>query len=109
MNIVEKKQEDVMLLEIHGRLDTTNYRELEDRMINLMEKEKKIVIDCKDMNYISSAGMRVFLMALKHLKNNDGQLRISGLKDDTRQIFEVAGFASFFDIYNSAEEAIRFF
>lgn len=109
MNIVEKKQDDVMLLEIHGRLDTTNYRELEDRMINLMEKEKKIIIDCKEMNYISSAGMRVFLMALKHLKNNDGQLRLSGLTDDTKQIFDVAGFATFFDIYNTAEEAIRFF
>ena len=109
MNIVEKKQDDVMLLEIHGRLDTTNYRELEDRMINLMEKEKKIIIDCKEMNYISSVGMRVFLMALKHLKNNDGQLRLSGLTDDTKQIFDVAGFATFFDIYNTAEEAIRFF
>ena len=109
MNIVEKKQDDVMLLEIHGRLDTTNYRELEDRMINLMEKEKKIVIDCSGMNYISSAGMRVFLMALKHLKNNDGQLRLCGLTDETKQIFEVAGFASFFDIYDTAEEATRFF
>ncbi len=109
MNIVEKKQDDVMLLEIHGRLDTTNYRELEDRMINLIKKEKKIVIDCREMNYISSAGMRVFLMALKHLKNNDGQLRLSGLTEDTKQIFDIAGFASFFDIYNTAEEAIRFF
>jgi anti-anti-sigma factor len=61
------------------------------------------------MNYISSAGMRVFLMALKHLKNNDGQLRLSGLTEDTKQIFDIAGFASFFDIYNTAEEAIRFF
>lgn len=102
---VEKKQGFTVIL-IHGRLDTTNYLELE-KLINQLidEGALKLVVDCSNMDYVSSSGLRVFLIGLKKMNLVQGRFVLCGLQETIREIFEIAGFNSIFTIYSDGVEA----
>ena len=106
MEVIENKKGSFLVLDISGRLDTSNYRNLEDILLALIDRgEKEIVINCSDMNYISSSGLRVLLMALKKITAAGGKCYLCNLQENIREIFDIAGFTSVFKIFNSLEEA----
>ena len=69
--------------------------------------EKNIVIDCSELHYISSSGLRVFLMALKKISAAGGRFRLCSLQDNIREIFEIAGFNTIFSIFGTVDEATK--
>ncbi len=95
MNINLNKNEDKLIISLEGRLDTTTSPELESEYKKL--DEKNIVLDLKDLNYISSAGLRVLLTMQKEM-NKKGSLEIINVCDDVRDIFEVTGFNDILNI-----------
>ena len=109
MKIEETKNEHAFIVKITGKLDTTNYRHFENTMLDVLETERNVLIDCTDMTYISSAGIRVFLMTLKRLQNENGQLKLCGLKNDTKEIFDISGVTELFEIYSTPLEAYKNF
>ena len=106
MKIDEEKSEGMTLIRIEGRLDTTTYGILESRLIDLIDSgQVRIIIDCSKMDYISSSGLRVFLLALKKIILENGKFILADLQETIREIFEIAGFTTIFEIYGSVEEA----
>lgn len=95
MNINLNKNEDKLIISLEGRLDTTTSPELESEYKKL--DEKNIVLDLKDLNYISSAGLRVLLTMQKEM-NKKGSLEIINVCDDVQDIFEVTGFNDILNI-----------
>jgi len=95
MNINLNKNEDKLIISLEGRLDTTTSPELESEYKKL--DEKNIVLDLKDLNYISSAGLRVLLTMQKEM-NKKGTLEIINVCDDVMDIFEVTGFNDILNI-----------
>jgi anti-sigma B factor antagonist len=67
----------------------------------------KIIMDCSKMEYISSSGLRVFLLVLKKITLMKGRFMLSELQETIREIFEIAGFTSIFEIYKTKEEAVK--
>jgi anti-sigma B factor antagonist len=66
MEIRDKKEGEVIILEPVGRIDTNTSGEFEDKIVEVLDRgETRFVIDLKEIDYISSAGLRVFLMAAK--------------------------------------------
>ncbi len=107
MNLKEIKNDKAVIIEIDGRLDTTNFSKLESEIMNHIESgQKKYVIDCGGMDYVSSSGLRVFLMALKKVNALDGKFLLCSLQENIREIFEISGFTTIFDIYKNQEEAL---
>ena len=105
MELKESKKGIYLIIEIIGRLDTSNYGELENKLLAALENgEKEIVINCAGLNYVSSSGLRVFLMALKKIKAVEGHFALCSLQDNVREIFEIAGFTTIFRIYNTLDE-----
>lgn len=101
------KNNGVMVIQIQGRLDTTNYLQLEKRLMELIDGGTlTLILDCEKMEYVSSSGLRVFLMALKKVKLGNGRFVLTGLQDTIREIFEIAGFNSIFEILKTKEEAV---
>ena len=99
-----------MIIGIKGRLDTTNYGMLEIRIMDLIEsRQSKILVECSQMDYISSSGLRILLMALKKITLMKGKFALCGLQENIREIFEISGFTSIFEIYPSAEDALKAF
>ncbi len=95
---VEKKQngEEVTLL-VSGRVDTTNANEFESEVTVKMEGAKSLILDFAELEYISSAGLRVVLSIIKRMKNQ-GTLAINNANEMIKEIFEVTGFSDLVDI-----------
>lgn len=110
MKIKEDKKDQAMVLTIEGRLDSITSGTLEKVFLTIIEAgEKNIVVDCTDMDYISSAGLRVLLMAAKRTTKLGGKVVLAALCDNVQEVFDIAGFTSIFTITGSQEEAIRAF
>jgi anti-sigma B factor antagonist len=68
---------------------------------------QRLVVDLSQLEYVSSSGLRVFLLAAKRLQATDGKIVLCALKDQIRQVFDLAGFSSFLSTYGSRDEAIK--
>ena len=82
MNISEDRKPGVIILALSDRLDATTSKIFEDRIFAAIGAgDRRLVIDLARLDYVSSAGLRVFLMAAKRLSSVNGKLAISGLND----------------------------
>ncbi|MCX6152484.1 MAG: STAS domain-containing protein [Ignavibacteriales bacterium] len=108
MEIVESKKNDILILEIHGKLDSNTSTPLEQKLIAEIDGGTlKIVIECSKMDYISSAGLRVLLVGAKKLKNANGKIILCSLQDYIKEVFEIAGFTAIFPIYPDLSAALN--
>ena len=108
MEITEEQRADVLILRVIGKLDASNSKDLETKILPLItSSQEKLVVDLSQLDYISSAGLRVFLLAAKHMDDAKGKMIICSLKDAVKQVFDLAGFPSFLTLAESTEEAIK--
>ena len=82
---------------VKGRLDTTTAPELEKALVSEMEGLESLVLDFANLEYISSAGLRVLLGAQKRM-NRQGEMKVRNANEDILEIFEVTGFADILNI-----------
>lgn len=97
MIINHEKTNDNLVICVSGRLDTMTAPELETFLLENLNGVKKLVFDLKDMEYTSSAGLRIFLKAQK-LMNNQGEMVIENVQADVMEVFEMTGFTDFLTI-----------
>jgi anti-anti-sigma factor len=110
MELTENNTDKCMIIGIKGRLDTMNSNIFEKRMIDLMDQQvNRILVNCSQMDYISSSGLRILLIAVKRITKAGGKFVICGLRENIREIFEISGFTTIFEIYPGEEEALMVF
>jgi anti-sigma B factor antagonist len=80
-----------------GRLDTTTAPDLEKEVKENLDGVTELVFDMKDLEYISSAGLRVLLSAQK-VMNKSGKMTVCNVSDSINEIFEVTGFSDILTI-----------
>ncbi|WP_127582956.1 STAS domain-containing protein [Paenibacillus koleovorans] len=106
MEIGVSKQPNCTIISLNGRLDGTTFNQVETALLEqIAHGELKLVLDCSQLSYISSAGLRVLLVAAKKMKAAKGSMSLSGLNENVKEVFEVSGFSSIFTIYATSEEA----
>lgn len=107
MNISESQQGAVTILKVQGKLDAASSPELDKRLSSLVENgTRQIALDLSGLDYVSSAGLRVFLSAAKRLKQAHGKLALANLSAQVQQIFDIAGFESILPIFKTINEAV---
>lgn len=110
MQIQEQKQADVMIVTIDDHLDTAAAPGFEQHLLGLIDGgERKLLIDCAALEYVNSAGLKVFLLAAKKLEATGGRFIICSLAPSVLMIFEMIGFTRIMKILPSREEALREF
>lgn len=110
MEIIQEKVNDVAIVEIKGRLEVTTASDLEQVFTKLLsENQNKVLVECRELEYISSAGLRVLLNAAKQYNKVSGQIMLAGLSQNVKQVFEISGFTSIFPIYATRDEALKAF
>jgi anti-sigma B factor antagonist/stage II sporulation protein AA (anti-sigma F factor antagonist) len=108
MTLDHEMRDDCLILRPVGRLDNSSSPELERCVTEQMEGAVRcIVFDFSGMDYISSAGLRVVLLAGKRLKAAGGGIALAGMRDLVRDVFEMSGFISLFPVAATADEAVR--
>jgi len=110
MDILEEKKGQVVVLKINGRLDSTNALLLDRKIAGLIDrKEKQILVDCSQLGYVSSSGLRVFLTGLKKMNAIQGKFFICSLQEPISEVFDISGFSGIFSIYGTQAEALSAF
>jgi anti-anti-sigma factor len=108
MEITEQKSAGVVTLRLSGRLNATTALAFEEKILGRIESgERHVVIDLGQLDYISSAGLRVIVLAGKRLSAANGKMVLCSLKDQVREVFDIAGFSAIFSIYGSHDDATR--
>jgi len=95
MQITSDKQDQDLVLRIEGRVDSSNAGEFEQALLGSINAgERRLVLDLGALDYVSSAGLRVFLMAAKRLGPVQGRMALFGLQPNVREVFEISGFTT---------------
>ena len=98
MKTTIQEQDGNMVAILEGRLDTVAAPETEKAMNVLNDVEDKdIIIDCTDLEYISSAGLSIFLGILQNAQERGGHVYIRNINDQVRTIFTITGFSNIFE------------
>jgi anti-sigma B factor antagonist len=95
---IEKHENEVVVL-LNGELDTvatTNMSEELNRVTDLASQN--LIIDCKDLEYVSSSGLRFFMQLKKNSEQSGGSVTIRNLNEDVEDIFRLSGFHHIFNI-----------
>ncbi|MBY0528864.1 MAG: STAS domain-containing protein [Rhabdochlamydiaceae bacterium] len=108
LDIVVEEDGGKCILRLDGRIDATTSATLERELSHLFETgHRKLLLDFVKVDYLSSAGMRVFLSASKKMKANQGFILFYNLNDDVMDIIRIAGFERILRIYPNEHEALK--
>jgi len=96
------------VLALGGQIDSTAASAFEETLVELINNgTNNMIIDFSKVQFISSAGLRVLLVAAKKVKPYGGKVILCNLSTDVREVFDISGFAVLFSIYNTIDEAIK--
>ncbi len=108
--IRKKELQTVVILEIGGYLDAHTAPDLEKEFDKLLDEKKfSIVMNLKELNYISSAGLGVFMAYIETMRENKGDIKFCELKKDVYEIFDLLGFPVLYEFFETEEEAVKKF
>lgn len=97
MDVTIQEQDDKVVAILAGRLNTASASQTEKALSPLYDVDgKDIIIDCTDMSYISSIGLRIFLSILKNTEQKGRRVYLKGLNDEVRNVFNITGFSNLF-------------
>ncbi|MBE9607995.1 STAS domain-containing protein [Chitinilyticum piscinae] len=96
---------DTSLLRASGRLDGSTSPQLEKNLLPLLaEPGSKVLLDLAELDYVSSAGLRIILMAAKRAKQAGGRFVLCGLQPQVSEVFEMSGFTRILELAASVDE-----
>lgn len=101
MNIIEKRIEDKIILEIEGRIDTNSSVQLQTKILQAFQKGKHLELDFEKAIYITSAGLRALLIGQKTANSKGGTMKLFHVCPMIKSVFELSGFSK---ILNVVEE-----
>lgn len=97
MEIIKTREESTLILALQGRLDTNTAPLLEQTLTEELDGVTELVLDFEEIDYISSAGLRVLLAAQKRMKKQ-GSMKLVNVSEVVNEIFEVTGFLTILKI-----------
>lgn len=99
LKIREEQLEDSVRVYISGEVDIYTSQKLKDKLYSIVDSMKAdLKIDCKELNYIDSTGLGIFVGTLKKAKQNGKNICISNLKDNIKKLFVITGLDKLFII-----------
>jgi anti-sigma B factor antagonist len=110
MKIETRKVGDVLIVEFSGKLDSYSSGDARDRMVNIVQgDDRRVLANLQNLEFLTSAGMRVFVQAAKLLQGKRGELKICSARPEIKEMLEVSGFNSLIAVYDTEEDACSSF
>jgi anti-sigma B factor antagonist len=99
--------EGVSVIDLKGYLDAHTAPDLENAFQKLInEKKFNIVVNCRDLSYISSAGLGVFMAYIEDVRKNQGDIKLTNMSPKVYNVFDLLGFPILYEIYKDELEAV---
>ena len=106
IDISNKTEEDFLIIKLEGEVDASSSIYLDKALKKGIEQNfKKILVDCNNLNYISSAGLGVFMSYIQDFQSQNINLVLFGLSDKVKNVFEILGLDQLLKISKNLEEA----
>ena len=110
VDLYPEYDDSVLVLNPLGRIDGTNAKAFEEALLGRIEAgDSQILMNFEGINYISSAGLRVLLMAAKRTSQAKGQLALCAVQDHIQEVFKFSGFAEIIPIHDDRPKALSTF
>ena len=107
MKMTTERQDDVLSIQVVGRIDGSNAIAFQEAVRTAVEdRDRATIMDCAELSYVSSAGLRAVLVTAKSLTNRDVRFALCALSDNVLEIFEKSGFDKIIAIRRSKAEAL---
>ena len=107
IDVAEEHEADALVLIPAGRIDSGNARAFESIVTERISSgEHRVVVDFSRLDFISSSGLRVLLIAAKTLQVHKGGIALCAMKDHIQEVFQISGFDRIIPIRGSREDAI---
>ena len=108
--IAQRERENIHVLELKGYLDAHTAPKLEEAFQNLLrDRRYRIVVNCRDLSYISSAGLGVFMAYIEDVRKNNGDIKLTNMSPKVYNVFDLLGFPLLYEIFKEEQEAVRKF
>ena len=107
MNITTQRNGSTLIAMVEDRVDGTNASAFQQSLESAIEENDSVVIlDCTDLSYISSAGLRVILLTARALQRQNSKFGICSLSTSIREVFEISGFDKIIPVHASRSDAL---
>lgn len=106
MEIRKETVEGVTVLAPVGRVDSSTAREMEAVLLPLFDAGAPVLVDFAELNYISSAALRVLLLAARRSKATGVPLTLAGMSKAVDEVFRISGFDKLFDVQRDRAAAL---
>jgi anti-anti-sigma factor len=106
VEIQREQVNGVAVLTPVGRVDSNSAREVEAVLLPLFDAAAPVLVDFAQLTYISSAGLRVLLLAARRSKATGLPLALAGMSKPVDEVFKISGFAKLFQIHPDRSEAL---
>ncbi|MGX6445565.1 anti-sigma factor antagonist [Neobacillus sp. K501] len=108
LNIAKHQNEKEIFVNVAGEIDAYTAPKLREELLPLAEgKNKKITVNLKDVSYLDSTGLGVFVGLFKQLNKNEGELELVELSDRLKRLFEITGLSNIMKISVKVEDGGR--
>lgn len=109
MKISARTVADVLVVDMTGRLDTSTSGQASDDLVEMVKSCGKVVLKLDQLEYVSSAGLRVLLLAAKLVEASDGEMKICHPNGSVKEVMETSGFHSLLRMYDTEKDALAAF
>ena len=99
MKINIRRNGDEVVVALNGELDTVTTAQIGEELNRIIEMaSNQLIIDCKDLEYISSSGLRFFMQLKRHSEQQNGTVTLINMNQDVKEVFRISGFHHIFNI-----------
>ncbi len=107
INIDRSSENEITILKVTGEVDASSSIQLDEEMSQVAIQGAKIIVDLSELEYISSAGLGVFMSYISDLEDKKMTLVLFGMKEKVLQVFQILGLDQLLTIEENKEEAIK--
>jgi len=108
VQIHTNKEGNGTVVQLQGKVDATSAPSVEQALVGVIDQgEKRLVLDCAGLDFISSAGLRSLLLAVKKMKAAGGGISLAALQPNVKEVFDISGFSALFTIHGSRADALK--
>jgi anti-sigma B factor antagonist len=100
--------DDLSIIHLEGFVDAHTARDFERAVQADVDAGRyRLVVDCEKLNYISSAGLGVFMGFIEEVREHGGDIKICGLRPKVREVFDMLGFPTIYDVVKDVPAAVQ--
>lgn len=108
--VAQREMNNINVLELKGYLDAHTAPKLEEVLQKLLTLQRyNIVVNCRELSYISSAGLGVFMAFIEDVRKNAGDIKLTNMSPKVYNVFDLLGFPLLYEIYKEEGEAVKKF